>query len=247
MYHIYKNGYNTLPNLKKIDKNQVFETNNDDKIHIQKEKVVALENQEYFYEYNNTPEMYKICEEFIKKYCPKKFTEDDDYFSIAKKLNEDFLIHRIHKDKDFLSSAHVVFASHWNPKDKIGKSFDEIHSPVPMNLKNSKKLVEAMIYGGNFERFVWSVVYEKKYNFHPSLESKKFDIKNPEVYIKIERQVTVGFPENDFCLFILRQYLIEEKDIDKKSLKIAIENMTNEQKKYKSLEDCENLLKYLNF
>jgi len=59
---------------------------------------------------------------------------------------------------------------------------------------------------------------------------KKFDENNPEVNIKVERQVTVGFPKNNFCLFILRQYLIEEKDIDKKLLSMSIENMTPEQK-----------------
>jgi len=55
----------------------------------------------------------------------------------------------------------------------------------------------------------------------------------------------VGFPEKNFCLFVLRQYLIDEKEIDKPSLIKAIKNMTPEQKRYKSLENCEDLLSYL--
>jgi hypothetical protein len=55
----------------------------------------------------------------------------------------------------------------------------------------------------------------------------------------------VGFPEKKFCLFVLRQYLIEEKDIDKKSLIKTIENMSDEQKRYKGLLESKDLLDYL--
>lgn len=118
MFHVYKKGYTTLPDLKKINLDDVFEKNRSDSPAIQREKVCALKN-------------------------------------------EDFLIHRIDDQKDYLSSVHVCFPSHWYPEDKIGKSFNEIHQPVPMNLKNSDKLVRAMVNGGIFERFVWSIVYEK--------------------------------------------------------------------------------------
>jgi hypothetical protein len=244
MYHIYKNGYSTLPNLKKLQASEVFEKNKSDSDLIKKEKEEALKNQKYFFEHNNPQEFYEICEQFIIKNYPTKLNSSK-YIDIVKETEEDFLIHRIDDDKDYLSSAHVCFASHWLPEEKIGTSFNEIHKPVPMNLKNSKKLVEAMIYGGMFERFVWSVIYEKRYNLHPRLSCKKFDKNNPQVHIKVERQVTVGFPEKNFCLFVLRQYLIDEKEIDKPSLINAIKNMTPEQKKYKSLEDCEDLIGYL--
>jgi hypothetical protein len=243
-YHAYRNGYNTLPNLRKLQLNEVFEEDNHDSILIQKEKKEALENQKCFFEYNNPAEFYEISKNFIIENYPGKI-QSSNYKDIVKELNEDFLIHRIDGDKDYLSSAHVCFSSHWFPEEKIGKSFDEIHQPVPMNLKNSKKMVEAMVYGGIFERFVWSVIHEKRYNFHPRLPYKKFDKKCLEVNVKIERQVTVGFPDHGFCLFILRQYLIEEKDLNKEALSNAIKNMTIEQKKYKSLENCEDLIDYL--
>lgn len=243
-YHAYRNGYSTLPNLRKLQVNEVFEEDNYDSILIQKEKKEALKNQQCFFEHNNPEIFYDICKQFIIENYPGKINSNN-YKDITKELNEDFLIHRIDGDKDYLSSAHVCFASHWLPEEKIGKSFDEIHQPVPMNLKNSKKLVEAAIYGGMFERFVWSVIYEKRYNFHPRLPYKKFDKNKPEIHVKIERQVTVGFPEYNFCLFILRQYLIEEKDLNKNALSNAIKNMTVDQKIYKSLENYEDLINYL--
>jgi len=241
---VYKNGYNTLPNLKKLSPDEVFETDHSNSVNLQIEKKEALNNQKYFVEHENDDLFYEVASKWILENYPFKI-ENSKYLDIAKETDEDFLIHRKKNNKDWLSSAHVCFASHWKPEDKIGKSFEEIHQPVPMNLKNSNKLVEAMIHGGIFERFVWSVVYEKKYNFHPRLDHKSFDIKNPQVLIKVERQVTVGFSDYNFCLFILRQYLIEEKDIDKKILAKVIKEMSPEQKKYKDLECSDLLIDYL--
>jgi hypothetical protein len=240
----YKKGYSTLPNLNKISELDVFEKDTSDSDNILVEKKEALLNQNVFFECDHDPLHYEICEDWILKNYPRRLI-GKKYLDIAKETEEDFLIHRIKEDKDYLSSAHVCFASHWKPEDKIGKSFDEIHSPVPMNLKNSKKLVHAMIHNGIFERFVWSIVYDNKYNFHPRFNHKKFDKEKPEIFIKIERQVTVGFSEHNFCLFILRQYLVEEKDIDKKILTSIIESMTPEQKKYKGLAEAEELICFL--
>lgn len=241
MYHVYKDGYNTLPNLKKINFEDVFEKDHKESVFIQKEKKEALENQNYFFEFNNNKNFYEICFDFILKYYPFNL-KGSNYLDVAKEIDEDLIIHSIYEDKDYASSIHVCLPSHWLPEDKIGKSFYEIHKSIPMNLNNSDKLVSA-IMSGCFERFVWSLVFEKKYNSHPRFQRKFFDPKNPKLFIKIERQVTVGFKK--FCLFILRQYLIDEKDIDKSALSIALKGMTLEQKKYKGLENIDPILEYL--
>lgn len=244
MHHPYKDGYSTLPNLNKIGPEQVFERNNSDSAVIQAEKKEALANQNYFMEHENDPVFYEICAEWILKNYPRPL-KATSYLDIAKETEEDFLIHRVAEERDWLCSAHVCFASHWKPEDKIGRSFDEIHQPVPMNLKNSKKLVRAMTTSGIFERFVWSVVHDERYNFHPRLPYSKFDPNSPRVLVKVERQVTVAFPEQNFCLFVLRQYLIKEDQLDKASLVSAIERMNPEQKAYKGLSDCKALLEHL--
>lgn len=241
---VYKKGYSTLPNLKKLTEGEVFERECSDLEPIMREKDESLQNQNYFVEANHDPSIYGICSEWILRNYPRPLS-GRDYFEIAREVPEDFLIHRIEGDGDWLSSAHVCFASHWRPEDKIGRSFDEIHQPVPMNLKNSRKIVQAMVHNGIFERFVWSVVHDERYNFHPRLEYSKFSPDDPRVMIKVERQVTVGFSEHNFCLFILRQYLIREKDIDKVRLAEVIEAMTDEQRKYKGLSECSALLRYL--
>lgn len=236
--------YSTLPNLKKITHDEVFERDFSESPRIQEEKKDALENQNCFFEQENDPEFYEICAEWITTHHPKKFSSCN-YEDIIREADEDFLIHRIKEDQDWLCSAHVCFPSHWRPEEKIGKSFEEMHRHIPMNLKNSKKLVETIVRHGTFERFVWSVIHDKKYNFHPRLPYSKFDKKNPKVLVKVERQVTVAFPEKDFCLFVLRQYLIPEDKLDKNVLAKSIEGMAQEERIYKGLAECGDLLEYL--
>jgi hypothetical protein len=241
---VYKKGYSTLPNLRKLTDGEVFNDDRSDLEIVMSEKAEALANQQYFMESEHDPAIYEICEEWISRNYPRPLASRD-YLGIAKEVPEDFLIHRLEGERDWLSSAHVCFASHWLPEDKIGRSFDEIHQPVPMNLKNSRKLVHAMVHGGIFERFVWSVVHDERYNFHPRLPYSKFTMDDPKVMIKAERQVTVGFSNHNFCLFVLRQYLIREKDIDKPRLAEVIDAMSDDQRKYKGLSECDDLLRYL--
>jgi hypothetical protein len=228
--------YSTLPNLRKISADDVFERNVSESPRLREEKEEALANQRVFFEHENDPVFYDIY--------PRKLASTS-YLDIAREAEEDFLIHRIKDDRDWLSSAHVCFASHWLPEDKIGKSLEEIHRPVPMNLKNSRKLAEAAARSGIFERFVWSVVHDDRYNFHPRLPHSRFERENPKVLVKVERQVTVAFPDHDFCLFVLRQYLIPEERLDKPALANSIRNMKPEEKAYKGLSDCADLLEYL--
>lgn len=99
-----------------------------------------------------------------------------------------------------------------------------------------------MVSAGPFERFVWSVVYDDRYDFHPSLEYSRFS-PGGVVLVKVERQVTVPFPEIGCCLFILRQYLV--RDYDKEALVRAIEGMDAGQREYKGLVEPGPLLGWL--
>lgn len=243
MYHIYKNGYSTLPNLKKIKFSEVFEKSSEESSFIQEEKKKYLKTQNILHEHKNQKKFYDIAYDFIIKNYPKKI-KASNYLEAAKEIDEDLIIHRLEGEEDYMCSAHVVFPSGWDPANKIGRSFEEIHLPVPMDLKSSKKIVNA-IMKGVYERFVWSVVYEEKYNFHPNNIKKEFDINDPKIIVKVERQVSVGFPKDNFCLFILRQYLIKEDLIDKFALAKAIENMSLEQLNYKKIKNKKEIVNYL--
>ena len=112
-----------------------------------------------------------------------------------------------------------------------------------MNLKNSRKIIEAMVFNGPYERFVWGLIYENELNYHPSLTRKPFDSNNPFFMVKVERQIMCGFPQHKTMLFVLRQYLIPEDQVDKVALYEALSGMTPEQKAYKNIP--ESLIEYV--
>lgn len=101
-----------------------------------------------------------------------------------------------------------------------------------MNLNNSFKLATAMVNNGPFQRFVWSVVTENKISFHPDEINKPFD---GQLFVKVERQITIPFPEIQAGLFILRQNILLPEEIDYTALRNACAGMTDAQREYKGI------------
>jgi hypothetical protein len=226
--HVYKNGYSVLPALQKF----VGCPFSGNKVLIQERKAAA-KNQKVFFESDIDQATYDpIC-----RYIANETNQSLNGFRhLAENLAEDVVIHRIKDGKDWMAAGHICMPSGWWPEEKIGRPLEEIHKPVPGMRNNHFKLVEAMIHSGPFLRYVWSIVFENKYNYHPSLPKKKF---NPvllnSTFIKVEEQITVGFPEVNATLFILRQNLIQPEEIDYLGLYQACMNMDDAQKAYKEV------------
>lgn len=231
--HVYKNKYSLLPNLKKINDEPIFIFN--DTFNYLEKKKKAVEKNQCFFEHDIDKKTYEVICEFMHYQTKIK---KSNFEEMAMNLQEDIAIHKVSKEKDWLASCHICFPSGWYPEEKIGKSFDEIHKPIPgMNLKNSAGVVKSMVNNGPFVRFVWGICHERQLSQHPSIPSKEFDPKNPKVWVKVERQVTVGFKEIDASLFVIRQEVIEPEEIDYKSLYETCCGMTEEQRSYKRISN----------
>lgn len=242
IYHAYKPGYSVLPQLKKIEIKDIFQISNNLNRYLE-EKKISIKNQKCFLEHNITDEIYKAACDFIITNYPVKLEEPYDFCNIAMQIQEDLAIHRLDENTDWLAVTHICCPSSWSPEEKIGESFDKIHEVIPgMSLKNSRKLIEAMT-SGVYERYVWGLIYENELNYHPSIIRKGFDRLNPQFWVKVERQIMVGLSEYKSLLFILKQTLIPEDEVDKPLLRNALVGMTNEQKRYKSIS--EDLIEYL--
>lgn len=239
MYHPYKKGYSTLPDLRKIGPGEVFEENGDESAAIMEEKMRILVSREVYWESSCARGILDHVAGWVRFWHP--WGPRGSFQEVARAIPEDLLIHRVLDGRDWLAAAHVCFPSSWHPREKIGRTWREIHLPVPMNLSSSSRIVRAMVHSGPFERFVWSVVYDSRYDFHPSRERSSFSPGNP--LVKVERQVTVPFPSLGCCLFILRQYLV--RDYDREALARAVEGMTSEQREYKGLQEPGPLLEWL--
>lgn len=218
--------YSVLPALQKLTQSPFVK--NEKLVQIRQE---AAKKQNVFFEHNISEEIYKpICE-----YIADQTSQPINTFqNLAQNLAEDVIIHRIENKKDWMCAGHICLPSGWWPEEKIGKPLKEIHSPIPGMKDNHFKLVETIINSGPFLRYVWSVVFENKLNFHPSLPKKTF---SPDdlVYLKIEEQMTIGFPQIQAALFVLRQNILMPKEIDYPILYLSCKNMTEEQKEYKGI------------
>lgn len=238
MYHPYKRGYSVLPDLRKIGPGEVWERDQGESVHLMLDKYSILASRGCYWE-DCPGEVLGEVASWVRDWHP--WHPCGSFEEVARQVPEDLMVHRVLDGRDWLAAAHVCFPSSWDPGEKVGRTWEEIHRPVPMDLGSSSRIVRAMVSSGPFERFVWSVVYDDRYDYHPSLARSSFSPGNP--LVKVERQVTVPFPVLGCCLFILRQYLV--RDYDRESLARAIEGMTPEQREYKGLVSPEPLLAWL--
>ena len=243
-YHVYEDGYSVLPKLHKLGSAPIFEWDSGELAEkYLSEKQAALETQPCWLEHRVSDEILReVCELTISQH-PRDlcFADVDPRARLAKialSIQEDIVVHRIDDKTDWMAAAHICLPSAWAPEEVIGKSFIEAHQPVPgMDLRQSRRIVEAMVYQGPFERFQWGVVFEERLNFHPKTQAKQeFSLSAPVLFVKVERQILVGLPKLQAIVFVLREHLIPENEINKPALLAALQGMNPAEVRYKSLE-----------
>lgn len=246
-FHPYREGYSVLPRLRQISREELFRHNASLHQRSLREKRLAALTQTVHVEYNLRDSLRSAVRTFLLNHYPVKLEPVATLEGIAEQMQEDVVIHALDDERDWMAFGHISFPSGWRPEENIGRTLREIHAPVPgIDLANSRKLVETMLHHGPFERFVWSVVFDDRLNFHPDQPCSSFNPANPVVLVKIERQTIVGFPEHHGALFLISQSLINAKEIDRPALANAIQQMNAEELKYKQLDQCKpDLLKWL--
>ncbi|WP_428261319.1 heme-dependent oxidative N-demethylase subunit alpha family protein [Haliangium sp.] len=148
---------------------------------------------------------------------------------------------------DRVIMAHVCFPSDWRSDEVLGWDFQRIHRPVPGFAEHAAaaaSMVAAMIERGPYVRFVWSLCADDNLDHHPDLglhldwdEAEEFG--GPIGWVRVERQVTVPFPDHDAAAFLIRTYLYPFSSLsrDERALVAdAVERMPAEVARYKGLE-----------
>ncbi|MCH5375035.1 MAG: DUF3445 domain-containing protein [Planctomycetes bacterium] len=245
--HPYRDGYRLTPQLKGIAPQDVFNASESHRAALIAAKQQVPSEQIWHVEEECPTELKADVLRYIRDSSPDKVPETDSLPEIALHLAEDFVIHRQTEIGDRMALAAVMLPTGWRPEEKLGLSFREIHSVVPgMDLTRSESLVDAVIHGGPFERYVWGVRFAHCWNDHPDLPRASFDPEHPTAFVKLERQVTVGFPEHAALLFLIRQEILPPELIDRAALAKTLGSMTPEQIAYKGLtKDLERLLEWL--
>jgi hypothetical protein len=234
--HPYRDGYRLTPQLKKISPQEVFNASES-----HREELIAAKQripiEQIWHVEDDCPEELKSdVLQYIRFSSPDELPQTEALPEIAPHLAEDFVIQQKLGNTDRLAFAAVMLPTGWWPEEKLGLSFRDIHRVVPgMDLSQSESLVDAVIHGGPYERYVWGVRFAHCWNDHPDLPRARFDPDRPQVFVKLERQVTVGFPAHSALLFLIRQEILPPETIDRTALAKTLRSMTPEQIAYKGL------------
>ncbi|MFP6583178.1 MAG: heme-dependent oxidative N-demethylase subunit alpha family protein [Candidatus Hydrogenedentota bacterium] len=181
---------------------------------------------------------------------PEHFSPDTatSFEEIALQLQEDLaIIHVPEKGEDRLVAVHVCAPSGWDPSEKLGKSFLEIHEPIPemqhIN-KNADNMMRALTRQGIRRRFVWGITFDDALNRHPKVITHEnrthFNPDAPEVYVRVERQCIIGFPEQSAFVFTIRTYMYDVLELSRehrKNLRDALLSLSPAIREYKGITD----------
>lgn len=183
--------------------------------------------------------------------------------ALAAQVQEDLAIICRSADGNWLSAVHLCYPNHWSAEEKIGGDFAKIHAPVAGMEKinrRGKAIANTMITQKPMVRFAWGLSTDTRLNHHPEpppgvsvsqWQGRKFDLQDPRLYLRIERQVIWGIPECETALFTIRTYfrdctVVKKDSILNAKLYAAIESMTPEALAYKGLVESKvSILQWL--
>ena len=189
----------------------------------------------------------------------------DSLDGLAMQVQEDIALVEIPDNgHDRITALHLCFPNHWSAEDKIGQSFLDSHAPVPGMAKinqQADKLLTSLLHRGPFVRFAWGLATDDRLNHHPvSPDSANtelwhgrcFDPTNPELYLRVERQVIQGFPVINTLLFTIRTYfydvaILKRVPEKRRALQSALQSMSAATLHYKGLsQNLPLILDWLN-
>lgn len=162
---------------------------------------------------------------------------------LGAQLAEDFVVLRQSPSGDDRTLwVHVCSPSGWRPERILGKSFLEIHAPVPAFgavARGAAGLVEAMVTRGPYVRFVWTVAADDQLDHHPDHAGRAaWTPGTARGFLRVERQVTVPLPAERAAVFIIRTYLYPFEQLSaeqRATLAGALRLMPDEILRYKQL------------
>jgi len=140
-----------------------------------------------------------------------------------------------------LSYMHVSLPSRWSPLTKAGRSFAQVHRPVPMQLDGERYIADVIQRGARRQRFVWGLQFDSELDQHPRRHPPaRFDPRRG-IWLRVERQVLVGLPAVGAMLFLIRPYVTPMRlvvlDATRRRLLLsALRSMTDAQRRYKGLQ-----------
>ncbi|MGA7799572.1 MAG: DUF3445 domain-containing protein [Gammaproteobacteria bacterium] len=170
--------------------------------------------------------------------------------ALACQLQEDLAVLEQPPHGDRISALHLCLPNHWAAEAKIGGDFTAVHAPVAgftRIARQHRPLVHTMIERGPFVRFAWGLATDTRLNHHPEPPpgtspddwgGRRFDPVRPSLSLRVERQTLWGLPRTRSCLFTIRTYLTDCRDLNGTQLdrlRAALATMAPDSLAYKGL------------
>lgn len=148
-------------------------------------------------------------------------------------------------------ALHLCAPNHWAAADRVGRSFQEAHQPVPQFeriARHTPRMLENLRDAGPYVRFAWGLSTDSRLNHHPDAppgwsdaaawNGRRFDPAAPELFLRTERQALVGIPEAECFVFAIHTYFTPAARLraqQRQVLAEAVEKMNPEIARYKGL------------
>ena len=261
----YKNGEEVVKvGLEPIEEAEWLEIDNlfDSEIELKKklyESHYKEIHQELELSLKSQQELLEVLKTHLKQYHPdRKFTATETSSPLKRAslmVQEDLVLMIPEEEKYFLGAASLCAPSNWSLKEKFNDSLIDLHKFVPSYEKKIGNRVNNIFNklpnNRIFQRFNWSI-YEDASLFQPvkskSLveRSKTITDKNAgdRLFIRVERQTIRRLPKTQAIAFTIRVHVdplssIREDLLLIKGLKKTLKNLSQDMKKYKSVDQIE--------
>jgi hypothetical protein len=166
-----------------------------------------------------------------------------DFHNFCLNVQEDISLWKAQGEQEWLAALHLSCPNHWAPEEKIGKSFIDVHAPIPGIAPISaiaRKLFQQNYERGPTERLAWGVATDTLLDHHPQYAApgRSFNPEKPELYVRLERQSLLPVPECSVMIFTIRTYFLDCAQLpreDRVSIANCIQSMSPALLHYKGL------------
>ncbi|HTQ26813.1 MAG TPA: DUF3445 domain-containing protein [Puia sp.] len=170
--------------------------------------------------------------------------------ALCSQLQEDMAVCQLEEERDWMAAIHLCAPNHWAAAEKTGKPFDKVHAPVPgmeKTMPHYFKMLNSVVQKGPYTRFAWGISTDTRLNHHPdppagedpiAWRGRSVQQEHAALFLRVERQNLVGFPDVNAFLFTIRTYFYAVETLqqeEKMALLSAVASMSDDSLRYKGL------------
>jgi len=218
---------------------------------------LLLEHPQQFRAASDTRLFNSLTKEQIAFDLERVTVESDTYLSafdaLCHQVQEDLAVVQMTPKSDYLAAVHLCAPNYWSAAEKIGNPFDVVHKPVAdmeQTTAHYRNILDTIVgKRGPYTRFGWGIGTDNRLNHHPepppgvdpvTWRGRTLSDRDTPIFIRVERQNLVGFPEVNAFLFTIRTFFYNVDDLsahEKQLLWQSVQSMSPATLKYKGLEN----------